>query len=872
MSPDGPRTSRRRISSSRAATARKTAGRKKPSARSTSGARPKRIPRHRKPEGMSVEEWQVALRRQFGRDQDFRMKNVGGRPIFSEFEVTNPQTGRTYRVAIRGAALGENYCSCPDFAVNTLGTCKHVEFVLGKLERKRGGKRALALGYQPPYSEVYLQYGAQRRVVFRPGADCPAKLKRLAARYFDENNVLKPDAFARFHTFLKQAGDGRGKRDGEHELRCYDDTLAFVAEVRDAEQLQENVGREFSRGVGSAAFKKLLKVPLYRYQREGALFAARAGRSLLADDMGLGKTVQAIAAAEILARTAGIERVLIVAPTSLKHQWCTEIKKFAGRDAVVIEGLRPARAELYGRESFYKIANYDVIHRDLELIRRWRPDLIILDEAQRIKNWKTRTAQSVKQLESPYALVLTGTPLENRLEELHSIVEFIDRFRLGPLFRFLHDHQHVEETGRVVGYRNLSEISKTLEPILLRRTKAQVLDELPERMEKQFFVPMTPQQMEHHDENREIVARLVAKWRRYHFLSEADQLRLQIALQNMRMSCNSTYLLDQKTDFGHKADETAELIEEVLERPESKVVLFSQWFRTHELLVRRFEKRKWEHVLFHGGVPGKKRKGLIRQFREDPRCRLFLSTDAGGVGLNLQHADTVIVLDQPWNPAVLEQRIGRVHRLGQHRPVRVVHFIAQGGIEQGMLQVLKFKRSMFAGVLDGGKDEVFLGGTRLKRFMDSVDKVTGAIPSPAPCEPEPPSAADAAASVAEAAAGAAAEAAAEPAGVSITDEIDRLAGPPSGAASKPAAPEQQAWGELLTAGAALLENLGRALSGAGSGGGAGPQAPSGRSPIALPENLLARDDRTGQNYLKLPLPEPEVIQKVVEVLGSLARR
>jgi len=384
-------------------------------------------------------------------------------------------------------------------------------------------------------------------------------------------------------------------------------------------------------------------------------------------------------------------------------------------------------------------------------------------------------------------------------------------------------------------------------------------------------VPMTPEQLTHHDENREIVARIVAKWRRYHFLSEADQLRLQIALQNMRMSCNSTYLLDQETDFGHKADETAELLDEVLERPESKVVLFSQWFRTHELLVRRFEQRKWEHVLFHGGVPGKQRKGLIRQFKEDPRCRLFLSTDAGGVGLNLQHADTVVVLDQPWNPAVLEQRIGRVHRLGQHRPVRVVHFIAQGGIEEGMLETLRFKRSMFAGVLDGGKDEVFLGGTRLKRFMESVDKVTGSIPTPAPVEPG-------IAPAAEAFADAVAEAAGEPsaglAGESAADQLERLAGAPSGAApgGKPAAPEQQVWSDLFTAGAALLENLGRALSSAGTGGGPATRSPSERSPIALPENLLAHDERTGQSYLKLPVPEPEVIQRVVEVLGSLGRR
>ncbi len=126
------------------------------------------------------------------------------------------------------------------------------------------------------------------------------------------------------------------------------------------------------------------------------------------------------------------------------------------------------------------------------------------------------------------------------------------------------------------------------------------------------------------------------------------------------------------------------------------------------------------------------------QFKEDPKCRVFLSTDAGGVGLNLQNASTVVNMDLPWNPAILDQRIGRVHRLGQHRPVRVVNFVAQGTIEQGMLSVLAFKQSMLAGVLDGGQSEVFLGGSRLKRFMESVQQVTGAIPAAMPVQEDTP--------------------------------------------------------------------------------------------------------------------------------------
>ena len=306
-----------------------------------------------------------------------------------------------------------------------------------------------------------------------------------------------------------------------------------------------------------------------------------------------------------------------------------------------------------------------------------------------------------------------------------------------------HEHQHTNENGQVIGYRNLSRISETLAPILIRRTKERVLKELPARMEKHFFLPITPQQEECHEENRQNVAQIVAKWRRFGFLTETDQQRLMISLQNMRMACDSTYLLDHKTDFGTKIDELVTLLGEMLEDPQTKVVIFSQWLRMHELVVARLKKQKWQHVLFHGGVPGPQRRKLIDRFREEPDCRLFLSTDAGGVGLNLQHASAVVNLDQPWNPAVLEQRIGRVHRLGQRRPVRVVHLVAQGTIEEQMLGLLKFKKSVFTGVFDKGENEVFLGATRLKRFMDSVEKVTEAAsqaspvpPTPAPVAPE----------------------------------------------------------------------------------------------------------------------------------------
>ncbi len=867
---------------------------------------PTKLSRLHRPDGMSMESWQTALRRQFGREQRFSLKNTGTHPVFSEFEVTNPQTRNAYRVVIRGSEPGTNFCACPDFATNALGTCKHIEFTLGRLGRTRERRRVLARAFEPPFSEVYLHYGADRRVRFRPRAGAPAALLELSRRYCDGGGTLRAEAFAHFDTFLSAAARL------DPDLRCYEDALGFVAQVRDTARRQETLRKAFPRGLRSAAFKDLVRLPLYDYQREAALFASRAGRCLIGDDMGLGKTIEAIAAVEIMARHFGVERVLVVCPTSLKHQWEREIARVVHRPSRVIGGFRRGREEGFRAESFYKITNYDTVHRDLDLIAAWSPDLVILDEAQRIKNWSTRTARSVKKIASPYAIVLTGTPLENRLEELMSIVQFVDQHRLGPTFRFLHDHQVLDdfgkivgyrnlddigttlapvlirrrkeevlrqlperlekrffvpmtpqqmqyhddnreivgklvakwrryrflhehqildEFGKVVGYRNLDRIGKTLAPVLIRRRKAEVLQQLPERLEKRFFVPMTPQQMAHHEDNRLIVARLVAKWRRYRFLSEADQRRLLVALQYMRMVCDSTYLLDQRTDHGVKADELATLLDEIFESSDTKAVIFSQWLRMHEVLIHRLERRPWSHVLFHGGVESARRRDLVDRFREDPRCRAFLSTDAGGVGLNLQHASVVVNVDLPWNPAVLEQRIGRVHRLGQTRPVQVVSFVAKGTIEEGMLSVLGFKRSLFAGVLDGGESEVFLGGSRLKRFMESVETVTTGIPAPL------------------------VEEAAEPAveEAPVDGDSDVLAAP---AVAPPVADPLTG---LLRTGLELLTHFGSAGAGTGQVAEAAPP----------PAVERMRDEHSGQSYLKIRMPPPEVMDRVTGALQAL---
>jgi len=804
-----------------------------------------KLSRTHAPADLSPLDWQRGLRRQFGREQPFGLENLTGEPFFSEFRVSNPVSKSSYRVAIRGLGPGGNFCSCPDYATSELGTCKHLEFTLARLEKKRGAKAAFARGYQPAFSELYLRNDGKRRVYFRAGTDCPPAMREAAARLFDleRNGVLPDERLGKLEQFMALAANAG------HEFRAYDDALDFIAGRRDAERRSSKLGELFPRGAADPALLSLLKVPLYPYQAEGALFAVRVGRALIGDDMGLGKTIQAIAATEILARHFGVSKVLVVCPTSLKYQWQSEITRFSGRKgdnaARVINGGRAQRQKDYALDDFCKITNYEKLKPDLDLIATWAPELVIVDEAQRVKNWNTIAARALKRIDSSYAIVLTGTPLENKLEELISIVQFVDQHRLGPTWKLLHEHQVKDEAGRVTGYTRLEKIGQTLAPIMIRRRKSEVLRQLPSRTDQNLLVPMTEPQMDYHKENADTVAKIVKRWRRTKFLSDIDQRRMTCALQNMRMSCNSTYLLDQDTDHGVKADELAALFEDLFAEPDAKAVVFSQWTRTHDIVIRRLEARGLGYVSFHGGVPSEKRPALVERFRSDPACRVFLSTDAGSTGLNLQHASTLVNMDLPWNPAILEQRIARIHRIGQARPVRVINFVSKGTIEEGMLSVLAFKRSLSAGILDGGAGEVSLGGSRLNRFMKDVESVTGSMGEGEAVTPAEEvrniAAAEDAASVEDANADVNIGA-----GEMALARTDGAGAPPRDAGPDP-------WQALVQVGTQFISALAAA-----------------HNPDAAPHPWIERDPATGAQILRMPLPPPETARQLANALSALA--
>lgn len=667
-----------------------------------------------KPADMGLEEWQVALRQQQAQRERFTISELS--PQFSpgEYQVRNPRTRSQYKVIYRGAYSPWNYCSCPDFRTSGLGTCKHVEAV--KLWLQAEGKEP----HQevPDYTSIYVDYRGERSIRIRFGEAHRKELTALAQGYFDQAFVLRPEAYATFDTFIEKA------RTIDPTLRCYPDALEMVINERERLQRATLIEEVYT----DETLDALLTKNLYPYQKEGVRFAFKAGKAIIADEMGLGKTVQAICCAEIYLREKMAESVLIVCPTSLKYQWKSEIEHFTGKeDVLIVEGYASRRLELYKASAPYKIVSYQSLLGDIKSLNRLSTDLLIVDEVQRLKNWNTQLAWAVRRIDAHYSVLLSGTPLENNLDELVSIVQLADPYCLSPLYRFRYDHIVTDSvSGKAVGYKNLNNIKEQLKDTLIRRTKQSVQLQLPKRTDQFLLLPMTPQQSSRHEELRAAVARLVSKWSRTHSLSEEERRRLLLMLSQMRMLADSTFILNQDLENRHdvKISEAMNILDDALNGGTAKVVVFSEWERMLRLLAMELDAADIRHEFLHGSVPSQKRSELIEHFTNDDDCRIFLSTDAGSTGLNLQVASILINLDLPWNPAILEQRIGRIYRIGQETPIQVMSLVAKGSIEESMIDRLKFKRSMFEGALDGGDDTIFLSEDRFKGFMSEIANMT----------------------------------------------------------------------------------------------------------------------------------------------------
>lgn len=625
-----------------------------------------------------------------------------------------------YTVTIRSLQRKANFCTCPDFACNQLTTCKHIEAVLYKISKHKEYEKFK--NDLPPFCSIYMFWDENSSPVIKlyNRMTVQGEMRNFVDEYFNKQEVFTgrlPDDFFRFSEMV----EGRSDIHVSEDVKQYVHHKASIAARR---IYVEKIMRQLSDSRGRISG---IKARLYPYQMEGVAFLAGTGRALLADDMGLGKTLQAIAASVWLQQHEGVKTVLIVTPASLKHQWAGEIKRFTETECQLVQGSPETRGIQYRRDCRFFVLNYELLLRDFTLINETlRPDLIILDEAQRIKNWRTKIASAVKLVTSRFAFVLTGTPLENRLEDLFSLMQVVDPNVLGPLWRYMVDFHITDEKGKVMGYRNLSILRRKIAPVMLRRDRKLVSDQLPDRIVKRLDVGMTPAQDELHS-SAMCAAGSIANIAKKRPLTPSEQNRLMSALQQARMACDAAGLVDKETEGSPKIDEMAAIIEEACIQSGLKAVVFSQW----EMMTRMVEDKLREmgvgSVRLHGKIPTSKRGKLIDGFRNDDCLQVFISTDAGGVGLNLQNASVLINLDMPWNPAVLEQRNARIHRLGQKNKVQIINMVAKNSYEEHVLKLLSNKQDLFDNVIvgEGDKDVVGISKKLVETIVNDLTDTKG---------------------------------------------------------------------------------------------------------------------------------------------------
>jgi superfamily II DNA or RNA helicase len=621
---------------------------------------------------------------------------------------------RPYETALLALSPLKTSCSCADFVRSALGLCKHGLAVLCDLNERN-----------------QLQVHEE--------------LARAELRWEPRLGIREdPDRLLRLSTPL--AGD---RLAFIHALQTSTATREPAVQTVLIEERERAERSEYNKQHAHAAISTLsqLKRSLYPYQREGIERFFACGRLLLADDIGLGKTTQAIAGCHGLFASGQIERGLLIVPLALKAQWKREWEAITSLPLSVVDGTPKERYRCYdaGKPGFL-LLGYEQLVRDLDRVQRFAPELVVLDEAQRIKNWATKSAAYVKALSPRYRLVLTGTPLENKLDELASIMDFVDDIALEPKWRLTACFGVEGERG-LKGLRNLDQLRARLAPHMLRRVRRDVLAQLPARVDTTVPVPLTEQQREAHDELKRPIAQL-AQRRARRGLVAGEFTQLMKLLTTQRMICNGLAQLrfDEHWPriehevpapslleglFAPKLTALRGLIEEIVLGQERKAIVFSQWrnmLRLSAWAIRDLlAERGLRALFFTGAESAVQRDRAVQEFHDDPTAAVMFLSDAGGVGLNLQHAATCCInLELPWNPAVLEQRIGRIHRLGQSQPIDVYNLIAEDGIEGRIAQLVANKGALFDAVFDGTSDDVsFEHGTS---FLERMHGLVETIP------------------------------------------------------------------------------------------------------------------------------------------------
>jgi SNF2 family DNA or RNA helicase len=443
--------------------------------------------------------------------------------------------------------------------------------------------------------------------------------------------------------------------------------------------------------------KKLDQI-LRSYQKEGVHWLERLRKmylgGILADDMGLGKTLQAITAIAQCHKDHKEAVTLIVCPTSLLYNWKEEIHRFHGSlNAAVVDGVPQSRKKVLSNLSSFDvvITSYTLLQKDIELYKEHNFAYVILDEAQHIKNRGTRNAKSVKMIKAMHKLILTGTPIENSLEELWSLFDFLMPGFLSSYDRFT--EKYIRASGEMQT-KNIEYLKKKVSPFILRRMKEDVLSDLPPISEIVYHCQLSSIQQElyrsYAESARDELVKLVEKEG-----FEKVQIHVLATLTRLKqICCHPAIFAKEKAEAGDSAkyDMLLELLESIVSGGR-KTVIFSQYTKMLGIMREDFEQRGIDFCYLDGST--KNRMQVVKEFNENARIPVFLvSLKAGGTGLNLVGADSVIHYDMWWNPAVENQATDRVHRMGQKQSVSSYKLVTLNTIEEKIIEMQKRKKGL----------------------------------------------------------------------------------------------------------------------------------------------------------------------------------
>jgi len=456
------------------------------------------------------------------------------------------------------------------------------------------------------------------------------------------------------------------------------------------------------RGIPSTPLPEGIEAELRPYQRAGFDFLCHLSRhqlgGILADDMGLGKTLQALVwLAWMRAGTGEQKPALVICPASVLHNWRREASRFTPALKVLVMESGPARHNLRQQIPAFDliVTNYALLRRDLEALQKFAFRAVILDEAQFIKNPDAQITQSVKQLHAGQRLALTGTPLENRLLDLWSIVDFVQPAYLGSQQQFREKYEPRGENAGDEQRIARRRLSSKLRPLLLRRLKIEVADDLPDRIEQRRDCELGEAQRQLYlaelRRSREQVMSTVAE----RGLNRST-IHVLAALTRLRQICCHPQLVNNDSPSG-KTDTLFELLDPLL-ASNQKVLVFSQFVRMLRILEKECAGRQIRTHILTGET--KDRQQATEGFQSDPAgCVFLLSLRAAGTGLNLTTASNVVLYDPWWNPAVEAQAIDRSHRIGQLRTVNAFRLIAPGTVEEKIWELQQRKAQTIADVL-----------------------------------------------------------------------------------------------------------------------------------------------------------------------------